>query len=316
MIEKEKSLKLVFAGSGPYAEPVFEALVKNFKDIALIIKGGISKESPVVQIAQKNKAEVFEVSDKEDLHEVIQDIQPNIVIVVSFGIIIGKETLKIPKHGFVNVHYSLLSKYRGASPVQSAILNGDKTSGITFQIMHEKIDEGNILYQEDVSVAPDDTTETLAGKMAKISSEKLPETLKAYMKGDINPQKQKGKPSYSKIIKKEDGHIDWNRSAEGIERIVRAYTPWPSAYTFWGGRMLKILDAAVLDEKSGKKPGTFCKIDSQSGSGMTGLYGIQTGKGILIVKKLQLEGKKALATAEFVKGCRDIIGSTLGKTER
>ncbi|RJO60835.1 methionyl-tRNA formyltransferase [candidate division WS5 bacterium] len=311
MKNQKNSLKVAFAGSGPYAEPIFESLIKNFKDITLIVKSGTPKDSKIIQVAEKHKIGIIQASNKDDFHASIQGFHPDTAVIVSFGIIIGGNTLDIPKHGFINVHYSLLPKYRGPSPVQSAILNGDKLTGITFQIMHEKIDEGDVLYQEEVPVEPNDTTITLAERMAKLSAEKLPKVIKNYVSGSVTPQKQTGEPTYSRIIKKEDGHIDWKQPAENIERMMRAYIPWPSAYTFWDGKMLKIHEAKVLDQSSGKKPGTFLEVSDSGLDQNDKQFGIQTGQGILIIKKIQLEGKKPMTTADFVRGSRNIIGGVL-----
>lgn len=315
----KSSLRIAFAGSGPFAEPVFTKLTENFDNITLILKTGTSESSEVVQIAKKNEIKVFEVANKSDFHQEIVNLEPDIVIVVSFGIIISKETLKLPPYSFINVHYSLLPKYRGPSPVQYTVLCGDKTSGLTFQIMAEKIDEGDILYQKKVSISGKETTVTLAKRMAELSAEKLPIVIKQYVGEDIKPRKQVGGATFSKIIQKSDGKIDWSESAEIIERKVRAYTPWPSAYTHWDGKLLKILEANVENIDSNEKIGTFIKLDSgpaltrsRSRSGMTGLYGIQTGKGTLLVKKLQLEGKKPLETSDFILGNSQIMGSILG----
>ena len=321
--QEARNFKLVFAGSGPFAEPIFESSARKFKDVALIIKRGTPKDSGVFLIAKKNNLKIFEISDKNELHQEIKGLKPDIAIVVSFGIIISGKTLEIPQYGFINVHYSLLPKYRGPSPVQTALLNGDKVSGITFQKMSGDIDEGAILYQEEVSVSDSDTTETLGEKMALLSARKLPEIIEKYTLGAIKPKKQSGEPSYSKIIRKSDGQIDWSESAEKIERQIRAYTPWPGAYTFWNGKMVRIIEAETLPSSAkgltlGRKVGTFFEfeINTISVSRMTKLYGIQTRKGVLIIKKLQLEGKKAMATAEFIKGYQNIVGSVLGKTKQ
>lgn len=298
------NVKMVFAGSGPFAEPVFESLAKEFKNLTLILKEFSKKEPEIVVLAKKYHIPYLTVSDKTSFHKVLERENPDVAVVVSFGIIIDKATLDIPKHSFVNVHYSLLPKYRGPSPVQFAILSGDKETGITFQKMAEGIDEGDVLYQETLPISEDDTTETLGRKLTLLSAKKLPGIMRALVVGTIILEKQTGDVSFSKIIQKSDGKIDWTQSAGKIERKVRAYTPWPSAYTFWNGKMLKIIEAETLRSDSSEKTGTF--YQAQDGNS-----GVQTGSGILVVKKLQLEGKKPLATSDFLLGYPKIIGANL-----
>jgi len=270
------------------------------------VKKGTPEDAGICLIAKGRGASIIQVSGKDDFDGKIRTYKPDIAIVVSFGIIISRETLTLPNHGFVNVHYSLLPRYRGSSPVQATILNGDSTSGITFQKMAEGVDEGDILYQKEILIADTDTTETLGRKMAEMSARELPKLTESYIKGQAKPQKQAGNPTYSQIIKKDDGKIDWSESAEKIERMVRAYMPWPGTYTFWNEKMLKILAAEPAKGPSlGKKPGMFLDLGNSQ-------YGIQTGKGILIIKRLQLEGKKPLEISDFLLGNSKVLDSTLG----
>ncbi len=306
------NLRLAFAGSGPYAEPIFESLVEKFDNLTLITKKNeplgqsVKTTKPTVKILAKSRnIPTFEIDGKSDLLKAVQKIKPDLVVVSSLGVIITEETLKIPKYGFINIHYSLLPTYRGTAPVQSTILNGDKKTGFVIQKVMQGVDEGDILYQQSISLDGSEDSVTLRNKLLNLASQKIENVIIDYIQGKITPKKQdRAKATYSKIIKKSDGLINWSESAETIERKVRAYTPWPSTYTFWNGKMLKILKAEVLNENSKEEPGIFLKINQ--------VYGIQTGKGILIVRKLQLEGKKAMTAEEFIRGYRNIVGSILG----
>ncbi|MDO8507406.1 MAG: methionyl-tRNA formyltransferase [bacterium] len=314
-----KNVKIAFAGSGPFAEPIFKALVENFDNLNLVTKkdkprgrGGASLEPALKKLAKSKDIPIFEAENKLEFEKVTEQINPDLVIVSSLGIIITPKTLDMPKYGFLNVHYSLLPLHRGSSPVQSTILSGDKKAGFVIQKVAEEVDAGDIIYKDELDLNGRETTETLGETLLNMAAAKLPDIIMDYIDGKITPKTQDhSKATFSKIIQKSDGKIDWNEPAETIERKVRAYAPWPSAYTFWDGKMLKIIEATASDINSGQKPGTFIKLDSGSGSEMTGLYGVQTIKGTLLVNKVQLEGKKPLKTSDFLLGNSKIIGEIL-----
>jgi methionyl-tRNA formyltransferase len=311
--DQKNNLKIAFAGGGSFAESIFSKLAEDFHDLTLISKEdkpkGRSRKSEkpkIKKIAGNKDIPIFEPKNKAELEEILKKISPDLVIIVSLGIIITENTLKIPAYGFLNVHFSLLPLHRGPSPVQSTILSGDKKSGFTVQKVVKEIDAGDIIYRQEVNLNGKETTENLGRNLSNIAANKISGVVMDYVEGKITPQKQDhSKATFSKIIKKSDGRIDWSKPAGKIERKVRAYTPWPSAYTFWNGKMLKILEAGVLNEDSGEKPGTFYKVSPEK-------YSIQTGNSILIIKKLQLEGKKPLAISDFILGNSKIIDSVLG----
>lgn len=313
MKNQAANLKVAFAGSGPYAEPIFESLVKSFDILTLITKKNesmgqsVKTTKPTVKVLARSKnIPTFEIISKSDLLEVIQKIKPDLVVVSSLGIIITEETLKMPKYGFINIHYSLLPAYRGTSPVQSTILNGDTKTGFVMQKVAKGVDEGDILYQHDINLIGSETSVTLRNKLLDLAAQKIETVVVDYIQGKTIPKQQDhNKATYSKIITKKDGKIDWSEPAEVIERKIRAYTPWPSAYTFWGGKMLKILEAEVLNNDSGGKVGTFYEVGPKT-------YGIQTGKDTLVINKLQLEGKKPLLVSDFLLGNSKIVGEVLG----
>jgi len=256
--------------------------------------------SPISKSAERKKIEVYYPKDNKGLLDIVKNINPEIIVVVSYGTILPKEIIEYPRYGAINVHGSLLPLHRGASPITASILEGDKMTGITIQKMAEEMDRGDILFQEEVEIDNNETKITLENKLIESTNKHLSAVVSDYIGGKIVPLKQdNSRATYSQIIEKKDGHIDFTESAEKINRKVRAYTPWPSAYAFWGDKMIKILEAEVLNEASSEKPGTFIE-DGR----------IVTGKGILKIKKIQLEGKKPMDTESFLLG-NDITGNTL-----
>ncbi len=316
---RKNNFKVAFAGGGPFAVPIFTKLAENYGDLVLITKrdkpkgrGGKVEASPIKELAKKKNIQIYEPKNKLEMEEIVAKVKPDLVIVASLGIIITQKTLDMPKYGFLNVHFSLLPLHRGSCPVQTTILNGDKKAGVTIQKMAAEVDSGDIIGQEEISLNGSETTASLGAKLSELGAKKIIGIIEDYTSGKILPRKQNhSKASFTKMIEKSDGKIDWNEPAEIIERKVRAYHPWPGTYTFWNGKMLKIIEAAVSDNESGQKIGAFIELDSGSGSGLTRLYGVQTGKGTLLINKLQLEGKKPLDVFDFIKGYPDILKSIL-----
>jgi len=213
--------------------------------------------------------------------------------------------LAIPKYGIINVHASLLPKYRGASPIQSAILNGDEQTGVTIMILDEQMDHGPILSQKKVKILSHDDFATLHDKLADLGAKLLIDTLPKYLGGQLQGKKQKdAEATYCQLIKKEDGKIDWHKSAKEIECQIRAFTPWPGAFTNWEGSNLKIIKSEVhrVDEVN-KVVGEVYEV--------TGVIRVQCGQGQLELVELQLEGKNKMSAKEFLNGHSKIIGSIL-----
>ncbi len=308
----QDSLKIAFAGGGPFALPIFKALTENYGDLTLLTKrdkpkgrGGKVTISPIKQMAQKNNVPIFEPKNKLEMEEMVAKIKPNIVIVASLGIIITQETLDMPKYGFLNVHFSLLPLHRGSCPVQATILAGDKKAGITIQKMAAEVDAGDVVSQFAINLGGRETTMSLGKELSNLAAEKVIDVIGSYTSGTITPQRQDhSQATFTKMIQKTDGAIDWSESAENIERKVRAYTPWPGTYTYWNKKLLKVIEANATNEKSDEKPGTFVDLGNKE-------YGVQTGNGVLVLKKVQLEGKKPLVTSDFIIGNNSIIGNIL-----
>jgi methionyl-tRNA formyltransferase len=226
--------------------------------------------------------------------------------VAAYGQILPKEILEIPKHGCLNVHPSLLPKYRGPTPVQTAILNGDEETGVTVIKMTEKIDAGDIVASTKYEVRSTKIFyKDLEKALAELGAKLLIETIPKWIKGEIKPKPQdESKATYTKILKKEDGHINWSKSAEEIERQIRALNPEPGVFTEYSEKILKILESEVLENDIKKQIGEVFLIKDRK-------LVVQTGKDCLIIKKLQLEGGKSLEAQDFLRGHQEIIGTIL-----
>ena len=234
-------------------------------------------------------------------------INADLIIAAAYGQIIPKEILVLPKFGALNIHPSLLPKYRGASPIQTAILNGDKETGITIILMDEKMDHGDIVASSKFKVQSSKITyNELSEKLADLGADLLIKTLPNWIEGKIKPRPQDhSKATFTKIIKKEDGKINWNKSAEEIERMIRALDPWPGIFTFWNNKQLKILQAncTSLNDVHKKVGEVFLTNDKK--------LAIKTGNGILILKQVQLEGKRMMPAKDFLNGHPGIVGAIL-----
>ena len=237
--------------------------------------------------------------------DVLSKWAPDLIVVVAYGRILPRQILELAPHGCLNVHYSLLPKYRGAAPVPWAIIGGEEKSGVTTMRLVEKMDAGPIFLQREISVAPNDTTASLQAKLAPVGAELLVETIAGLKAGNLTPQAQdESKVTYAPVLKKEDGLIDWNLPAVSIERRVRGFNPWPSAYTYLAGNLLKIHRARVIEMAEKAAPGEVLKADKE------GLW-IVTGAGALSLEEVQLENRKKMTAREFLNGTRVEKGACL-----
>lgn len=267
---------------------------------------------PVKVISEKYKIITIQPKEIQNSKLEIQNLQPDLIVVAAYGKILPKEILNIPKYGCLNIHPSLLPKYRGPSPIQSVILEGEKETGVSIILMDEKMDHGPIVANKKTQITNDITYPELRDKLAQIGSDLLVETIPKWVKGEIKPETQdEGLATFTKIIKKEDGRIDWKKPAEFILRQVRAYNPWPSSYCFYekDGKNLifKILKADLLEQNHygpfGPPGKTFLAPNEK--------IAVQTGKDFLIIKALHLEGKKPMSSEEFLRGQINFIGVIL-----
>jgi len=243
----------------------------------------------------------------------VSGLKPDLAIVAAYGKILPKEILEIPKHGFINVHGSLLPKYRGASPIQAAILNGDKETGITIMKIDEEMDHGPILGKSEIRISKSETFESLSQKLAISGADLLIKTIPDYIYGKIKPIEQDhSKATYTKIIKKEDGKIDWSKSAGEIERMTRAFYPWPTAWAIWNNKILKIFEVEIIEKDFTKSAiADFVKWPVGRVFLYKNIFAIKCNECALVTKKLQLEGGKILSAKEFLNGHKDLIESIL-----
>lgn len=307
-------IKIIFAGTPDLAAAFFQNFLtdKNFKVAGVLTQPdkpvGRKKEllpSPVKQIAKKQNLTIWQpenLENQEKLILAIKEKKPDFLVVIAYGQMIPSNILKIAKYGNFNVHPSLLPKYRGASPMPAAILNGEKKTGITIMLMDEKMDHGPIIAQKKITLNGDETSESLQKIMVQIGIPLLKQSLVDYQADKISPRTQNDQAAtFCRLIKKEDGRINWRQPAEIIERQIRAYYPWPIAWTIIEDKRLKIFPPVRIQKTNVKrKPGELFLLD--------GNLMIQTSTDALIVNQLQPAGKKPMTAKEFLIGHVKIIG--------
>jgi methionyl-tRNA formyltransferase len=307
--------RLVFMGTPDFAVPVLEALVGQYQVVAVVTqpdraagRGRRAKFSPVKKTALAHDLSLLQPPSlrRPEAAMELRELAPNVIIVAAFGQILPPEVLAIPAHGCLNVHASLLPRYRGAAPIAAAILAGEEQTGVTIMLMDEGMDTGPILAQAECKIKPRDTTGSLSVKLAQQGADLLVETLPLWLEGQIVPQPQDDSlATYCQMITKKDGLIDWSLPATDLWLRVRAYDPWPGAYTYWRGKRLKILRArSVTMGTSDEEPGRVISLDDG--------VAVVAGTDALLLEEIQLAGKKALAAQEFIRGQRNFIGSVLG----
>ena len=323
-------LRIIYMGTPHFAVPALEALIAKAAPGGLLPEGyelvtvitrpdkpvGRGKEivySPVKQTALAHNIPVWQPGSlkRPENIEGLAAYKADLYIVAAFGQILPQAVLDQPRYGTLNIHASLLPKYRGVSPISEAILQGDSETGVTIMLLDAGVDTGPILLSRAIPIAEDETTGSLTDKLAALGAEALVETIPLWVQGKITPQSQdEQKASHTHMLHKEDGEISWNRPAAVLAREVRAYNPWPSAYTYWHGRLLKLLSARAETLEPGAEvaPGTVT-LRKEAGHQV---LAIVTGSGLLDVDTLQLEGKKAMSAEEFVRGYPQIVGDVLG----
>ena len=301
-------MKAVFMGTPDFAVPTLQKMVDMGIEITAVVtqpdkaKGRGKKViySPVKECALAHDLPVYQpvrIKKDPEFIQTLRDMAPDVIVVVAFGQILSKEVLDIPRLGCVNVHASLLPKFRGAAPIQWAIIDGEKVTGVTTMLMDVGLDTGDMLLKTEVSVDAKETGGSLRDKLAAAGGELLERTLIGLEAGTIVPEKQDDSQAgeYARMLDKELGHIDFNQPAVVIERLIRGLNPWPSAYTYIDGKTLKIWEAEVLDRNYGCEYGEVAEVTRNS-------LIIQTGIGALSVKSVQLEGKKRMDISAFLNG--------------
>lgn len=307
-------MKIIFMGTPDFAAASLEALIDSRHEIQAVVtqpdkpKGrkGELTPSPVKVIAKREGIKVYQplkVRDEEFV-KTLRAYNPDVMVVVAFGQIIPLSILKMPKYGCVNIHGSLLPKYRGAAPIQWAVLDGEKETGITTILMDEGIDTGDILLKKTIKIEADETSGSLFDKLMALGAKTILETLDELEKGNLTPTKQGESPTaYAKMLTKAMGLIDFTRPAKELDCFVRGMDPWPSAYTLLSGKTLKLWKVRAVE--GGGKAGSVIEIGKES-------FTVACGEGAIEVLEVQLEGKKRMSAGDFLKGSTLNIGQELG----
>lgn len=313
-------MKIVFMGTPDFAVGTLEALIDAGYEVVLAVtqpdkpkgRGKEMQYTPVKECALKYDIPVFQprrVREAECIEE-LRKYDADIMVVVAFGQILPKEILEMCSYGCINVHASLLPKYRGSAPIQWAIINGEEVTGVTTMQMDEGLDTGDILLKTEIPIEPKETGGSLFDKLEEAGAKLCVETLEALQNKTVTPVPQgETTTAYAKMLDKQLGNIDWNKAAIEIERLIRGLTPWPSAYTNWNEKVMKIWDAEVSSidaEMEDAKPGTIVKVEKDA-------FFVQTGDGHLKVRELQIPGKKRMDAGAFLRGYQVKEGEVLKK---
>ncbi|NIV40462.1 MAG: methionyl-tRNA formyltransferase [Anaerolineae bacterium] len=307
--------RVIFMGTPLFAVPTLRALVEHHQVVGVVTqpdgRAGRGRKvvvSPVKQVAMERELALLQPWTLNDAKVIarLAEWQPEVIVVAAFGQLLPVSVLDLPPHGSINVHASLLPRYRGAAPIAAAILDGEPVTGITIMRMDEGLDTGPILTRAEHPIAPDETTASLTAKLAGLGAQLLIETLDGWLDGAIEPQPQDDRAAtYCDRLEKIDGLLDWSQPAAYLDRQVRACDPWPGAYTTWQGRRLKVLHAGPHPSWEGEgQPGQVTE--------MGGGIGVVTGQGVLELIEVQLAGKKPMPAGLFARGQRDLVGGFLG----
>lgn len=310
-------MKVLFMGTPDFAVRILEKIIQSEHEVIGVVTQpdkakGRGKEMsfpPVKELALQHNLEVYQpIKVREaDFVQKVRDLAPDIIVVAAFGQLIPKEILDIPLYGCVNVHASLLPKYRGASPIQSAIIDGESETGITIMYMDIKLDTGDMILQDKVTIEKNETAGSLFDKLAELGSELMIKAMKQIMEGTAAriPQDHE-KATHVRVLNKELGNIDFSMTAVQIERLIRGLNPWPTAYSKLDGKTLKLWVAEVEEGDSTAEPGTIIEIRKD------GIV-VVTGDNLLVIKELQLEGKKRMSADAFLRGYSMEPGKRLGE---
>lgn len=312
-------MRIVFMGTPDFSVVTLKALIFSEYEVVAVFtqpdkfagRGKVLKSPPVKQVASNYGISVFQPKSLRDKAEVerLADLNPDVIVVVAFGQILPQQVLDIPEYGCVNIHPSLLPKYRGASPVASAILAGEKVTGVSIMLLDSGMDTGPVLAQKKLLIDTSDTTESLEFKLAEVGARLLMEVLPKWFEHELQPERQNNRDAiYTKQISKKDGELNWKLPAIELERKIRAFYPWPGCYTRWNGKVLKVLEATVMPDVERSYPGTVVPLPSDYEIPL----GVGTGDGVLGLRRVQLEGKKANYIVEFLRGHRGLVGDKLG----
>lgn len=312
-------MKVLFMGTPDFAVPVLEALVEKHNVTAVISqpdkpkgRGKKMKPTPVKEAAEKYGIPVYQPEKIKDekFVELLKGIDADIFVVVAYGQILSQEILDIPKYGCINVHGSLLPKYRGAAPIQWSVINGEKETGVTIMYMVKALDSGDMILKRKMEITDDDTYETLHNRMAYVGADALIEAIELIEKGDVNAEKQEDSlATTAPMIKKDMGKIHWSRNSEEIRNKIRGFNPVPGAYTEYEGEILKIFKADIVEGYEKGEAGEILSVDKKKG------FIVKTGNGALLIREVQAKGGKKMNCADYLRGHSVEEGKILGASE-
>ena len=309
-------MKVIFMGTPDFSVGTLAALVEAGHEVVLAVtqpdkpkgRGKEMQYTPVKEYALEKGIPVYQPEKvrRPECIEELKKYQADVCVVIAFGQILPKEILEMTPYGCINVHASLLPKYRGAAPIQWAIINGESISGVTTMQMDEGLDTGDMLEKAEVPLGEKITGGELHDLLAEAGAKLCVQTLEKLEKGELKPEKQGETPTaYARMLDKKLGNIDWTRPAVEIERLIRGLNPWPSASTTWNEKTMKIWDADVVDEEKTAEPGTIIEVTKQT-------FSVQTGEGALRINELQIPGKKKMSADAFLRGYQVKTGEKLG----
>ncbi len=306
-------------GTPDFSVPILESLAQSHHRVVAVYtrpdrptgRGRHPEPSPVKRAALAARIPVIEpqsLSGEASARE-LSALKPDLIVVAALAYLLPPGILKIPPHGCLNVHPSLLPRHRGPSPVVSALLQGDTETGVSIMLMDEGLDTGPVLSRRSVDIDDDDTTGSLTSRLAEVGARLLVDTIPLWLDGSLSPQPQRQEDAtYTARVLAQDGRLDWSLPAVTLWRQVRAYHPWPGSYTYWRGQRLKVHSALPIAHESSQPPGTVIHLKPSGDLSV----GVQTGDGVLGLRRIQLEGKREVTAEEFIRGHRDFAGSLLG----
>jgi methionyl-tRNA formyltransferase len=321
-------IRIVFMGTPDFAVPVLQTLIAREQLVGVVTqpdrpagRGQQLQPPPVKVAAQAADLPIYQPKSlrSEEAAAPLRDWQPDLIVVAAFGQILRPHVLNLPPYGCLNIHASLLPRWRGASPIQHAILAGDSETGVSLMRMDVGMDTGPVYIKQAIPIQPNETAATLHDRLSQLGAQMLDQYLDDILAGRLPAQPQDdSQATYAPLIKKEAGQLNWQQSAAELDRLIRAMTPWPGAFTTWQGKMLKVLEAAPMEGTQGNLPsqgegrnsGELKKEDGEPGEVLASGV-VATGDGRLQLLEVQLEGKKPTPIADFLRGRPEFVGGRL-----